>query len=65
MSLPDDGVDGVRGPEPEPPLQDHLARAGQKNNSRGVHYRQSREHRQNDEPEPQENIDLLVEDVES
>lgn len=64
LSVPDDGVDARGRSRVEHALEEADADVGEENGGHRVHHRPGTHHGQEDEPEPEEYVDLLVEDVE-
>lgn len=64
LSLPDERVNRSRGAELEAFLDDGLAAVGHQHYGYAVQHSGAGHNRQDDEPEPEEDVDLLVEDVE-
>lgn len=64
LSLSDERADRRRCTELEALLEDRLARAGHQHYSRAVQHSQAGHDSQDDKPEPQEDVDLLIKNIE-
>lgn len=65
LCLANDGFNGAWCTEPEPPLQNGLSGAREQHDRCGVNESQSGKDREDYKPEPKEDVDLFVEDVQS
>ena len=55
--------DCVHGRQARPTFEKHFSKSGRHQDNESVNHLHSRDHCQNDEPKPEENVDFLVDDV--